>query len=34
MAGAAIGPHQEYGTMTVVDLADAFTEPEEPKPLR
>ena len=27
-AGAAIGEHKNYGTMTVVDLADAFT----PKP--
>jgi uncharacterized protein YkwD len=26
VAGAAIGPHAEYGTMTVVDLADAFAE--------
>jgi uncharacterized protein YkwD len=24
-AGSAIGPHREYGTMTVVDMADAFT---------
>lgn len=26
VAGASIGKHKEYGTMTVVDLADAFTE--------
>jgi uncharacterized protein YkwD len=26
VAGAAIGYHKDYGTMTVVDLADAFTE--------
>lgn len=25
-AGAAIGPHSDYGTMTCVDMADAFTE--------
>lgn len=25
VAGAAIGPHAEYGTMTAVDLADGFT---------
>jgi len=25
-AGAAIGPHRGYGQMTVVDLADTFTE--------
>jgi len=25
MAGAAIGPHAEYGSMTTVDLADDFT---------
>lgn len=25
-AGAAIGPHTEYGTMTCVDMADAFKE--------
>jgi uncharacterized protein YkwD len=25
VAGAAIGPHRTYGTMVVVDLADAFT---------
>jgi uncharacterized protein YkwD len=25
-AGAAIGRHREYGSMTVVDLADSFTE--------
>jgi len=25
-AGAATGPHQEYESMTVVDLADGFTE--------
>ena len=25
-AGAAIGPHQEYGEMTVVDMADSYTE--------
>jgi len=24
-AGAAIGPHRTYGTMTVVDMADEFT---------
>jgi hypothetical protein len=26
VAGAAIGPHKDYGTMVVVDMADAFTE--------
>jgi len=26
VAGAAIGEHKGYGTMTVVDMADAFTE--------
>jgi uncharacterized protein YkwD len=26
VAGAATGPHQEYEAMTVVDLADGFTE--------
>lgn len=25
VAGAAIGPHKDYGTMVVVDLADALT---------
>ncbi len=25
VAGAAIGPHKTYGTMVVVDMADAFT---------
>ena len=25
VAGAAIGPHKTYGTMAVVDMADAFT---------
>jgi uncharacterized protein YkwD len=31
VAGAAIGPHAGYGEMTVVDLADGFTEnPEAP----
>jgi uncharacterized protein YkwD len=25
-AGAAMGPHQEFGAMCVVDFADAFTE--------
>jgi len=25
VAGAAIGPHKEYGSMTVVDLADGYT---------
>jgi len=26
VAGAAIGPHRDYGAMTVVDLADSFQE--------
>jgi uncharacterized protein YkwD len=29
VAGAAIGPHKEYGTMTVVDLADGYTSNPE-----
>ena len=29
VAGAAIGPHAEYGEMTVVDLADSFQENPE-----
>ena len=26
VAGAAVGPHKGYGTMTVVDMADEFSE--------
>ena len=32
VAGAAIGYHKGYGSMTVVDLADAFTEKPSPAP--
>ena len=31
LAGAAIGFHKAYGSMTVVDLADGFTEKEPEK---
>jgi uncharacterized protein YkwD len=30
VAGAAIGEHKGYGTMVVVDLADAFTPKQKP----
>jgi uncharacterized protein YkwD len=30
VGGAAIGEHKEYGTMVVVDLADAFTPKQKP----
>lgn len=30
VAGAAIGPHKGYGSMTVVDLADAFQDHPRP----
>ena len=32
VAGAAIGFHKQYGTMTVVDLADGFTDPPAGRP--